>query len=175
MLYSSRQSSFYSGPWWSLLSETTRVFFLLLWATTDLSFIKTGFISVTFPLPLCRLWSNWLPRGQSESYQGYPLSLPTYTSGTYILVLKLWSQFSSFLSLSEYVWTLSVSFYLSLSPSCLFFPLCQNRFFHSFDVTVLVMLSFCSHSSGQSLSAPSVNLPFQTYQRLTSSIITSSS
>lgn len=51
MLYSSRQSSSYSGPWWSLLSETTRVFFLLLWATTDLSFIKTGFISVTFPLP----------------------------------------------------------------------------------------------------------------------------
>lgn len=110
-------------------------FFLLLWATTDLSFIKTGFISVTFPLPLCRLWSNWLPRGQSESYQGYPLSLPTYTSGTYILVLKLWSQFSSFLSLSEYVWTLSVSFY----SICRFLLLAS--FSHSVKIASFTLLT----------------------------------
>lgn len=134
MLYSSRQSSSYSGPWWSLLSETTRGF-LLLWATTDLSFIKTGFISVTFPLPLCRLWSNWLPRGQSESYQGYPLPLPTYTSGTYLLVLKLWSQFSSFLSLCEYVWTLSVSFY----SICRFLLLAS--FSHSVKIASFTLLT----------------------------------
>lgn len=160
MLYSSRQSSSYSGPWWSLLSETTRVFFLLLWATTDLSFIKTGFISVTFPLPLCRLWSNWLPRGQSESYQGYPLSLPTYTSGTYILVLKLWSQFSSFLSLSEYVWTLSVSFYLSLSPSCLFFPLfwrhCTCHVI--FLLTLFRSITLCSFCQSSFSDLPTFNL-----------------
>lgn len=134
MLYSSRQSHLIVG-----LGEAYCLkqpgFFLLLWATTDLSFIKTGFISVTFPLPLCRLWSNWLPRGQSESYQGYPLSLPTYTSGTYILVLKLWSQFSSFLSLSEYVWTLSVSFY----SICRFLLLAS--FSHSVKIASFTLLT----------------------------------
>lgn len=122
MLYSSRQSSSYSGPWWSLLSETTRVFFLLLWATTDLSFIKTGFISVTFPLPLCRLWSNWLPRGQNHIRVIHSHCLHTLVEHTYLF----WS------------------FGVSSAPSCLYPSMYEH--FLSLSICRFLLLASFSHS-----------------------------